>query len=141
MPDDDLISVHEAGHAFVAVALGLTLARVQIGDDPRYVLADELGPDRRRDRVRVLMAGGEAERVVFDIEPVGTASDDVQIASLLVDGDDESALRDSVRRLIELNAGTVRYLVARLARAGVLDGDEVERIVRGHGHSIVMRRF
>jgi hypothetical protein len=47
---------------------------------------------------------------------------------LLEDCDDETALRDQVRRLLELNAGTLRYLAA--AR-GSLSGAEVERLVRG----------
>jgi hypothetical protein len=51
---------------------------VQVGnDDPRYDLApgpDCTSPARRLDRVPVLMAGGESERVVFDREPNGTAA-------------------------------------------------------------------
>ena len=36
-----------------------------------------------------------------------------------------------MRRFLARNAGTVRYIAARLARRGVLDGDEVAAIVRG----------
>ena len=127
---DDVVAIHESGHALMATVLGFELLRVQIdNDDPRYDLAP--GPSRRLDRVRVLMAGGEAERVVFDREPIGTGSDDQQIAALLEPGDNEVALRAEVVRFLDLNRGTLRYLAARLARRGVLSGDEVERFVRG----------
>jgi hypothetical protein len=133
MPDDGVIAVHEAGHALMAVALNLALAHVQVGDNPRYDLAD--GPDctspaRRLDRVRVLMGGGAAEEVVFDRQPIGTGSDDQQIADLLGPDDHEVALRDEVRRFLALNQGTLRYVAARLARRGMLSGDEVEALVR-----------
>ncbi len=62
---DDVVVIHESGHALMAVVLNLPLARVQVGDDPRYDLAP--GPSRRLDRVRVLMGGGAAEEVVFDL--------------------------------------------------------------------------
>ena len=122
---DDVIAIHEVGHAFTAVALGLALSRVQIGDDPRYILDDFGESFRRLDRVRVLMGGGAAE------EPIGTGSDDQQIADLLGPDDDEIALRDEVRRFLALNQGTLRYIAARLARRGMLSGDEVEALVRG----------
>lgn len=55
---------------------------------------------------------------------------------LLLDAsDDEAAMRAQVRRLLALNAGTVRYLAARLARRGALAGDEVDAIVRGRRQS------
>jgi hypothetical protein len=128
--DDGLIAVHESGHAFMAVALGLPLRRVQVGDDPSYdLVAAPTHP--RRDLVRILMAGGAAETVIFGAEPVGTRADDEEIAALLDQGDNEPTLRNKVRRLIELNAGTVKYLASRLARAGVLSGSEVRAIVRG----------
>ena len=116
---DDVVAIHESGHALMATVLGFELLRVQVdNDDPRYDLAP--GPSRRLDRVRVLMAGGGAERVIFDREPIGTGSDDQQIADLLGLDDDETALRDEVRRFLRLNAGTLRYIAAQLARRGVL---------------------
>lgn len=126
---DDVVATHKSGHALMAVVLNLPLARVQVGDDPRYDLAP--GPSRRLDRIRVLMSGGEAERVLFDREPIGTRSDDQQIADLLGPDENEVALRAEVARFLELNGGTLRYLAARLARRGVLTGDEVEALVRG----------
>jgi hypothetical protein len=75
-----------------------------------------------------LMAGGEAERVVFDCV-VGDASDTETIAALLTADDNEAALREQVYDFLALNAGTVRYLAAKLRRHGALDGAEVERIV------------
>jgi hypothetical protein len=127
---DDVVAIHESGHALMATVLGFELLRVQVdNDDPRYDLAP--GPSRRLDRVRVLMAGGGAERVIFDREPIGTGSDDQQIADLLGLDDDETALRDEVRRFLRLNAGTLRYIAAQLARRGVLSGDEVAALVRG----------
>lgn len=134
---DDVIAIHEAGHAIMAVALGLSLARVQVGDDPRYILDDSGCPKsfRRLDRVRVLMGGGEAERVVFGRDPFGTGSDDQQIAELLGADDNEVALRAEVARFLDLNRGTLRYVAARLARRGALTGDEVEALVRGRGHN------
>jgi hypothetical protein len=113
----------------MATALGLPVRSVKVGDAPRYDLAD--GPHQRLNLIRVLMAGGEAERVVFNHEPMGDGGDLEQIAELLEDGDDETAMRDGVRRLLELNSGTLRYLAARLARRGVLTGGEVEALVRG----------
>jgi hypothetical protein len=127
----DVISVHEAGHAFCAVALGHAVLRVQVGDSPCSVLSPRRGIPPRLDRIRILAAGGAAEEVVFDRAPVGTGTDDERIANLLTTDDDEGALRADVRRLIELNAGTVKYLAAKLARAGMLRGDEVRAIVRG----------
>ena len=127
---DDLAAVHEAGHVLVAIALGLDVARVQVGDAPRYNLVPGQ-PPRARDRACVLMAGGEAERVVFNREPVGDVDDKRRIADLLEQGDDEIGLRNGVRRLVELNAGTIRWLAAKLARRGSLTGDEVAAIVRG----------
>jgi hypothetical protein len=103
---------------------------VQIGSDPRYVLDECEDAFRRRDLLRVLMAGGEAERVVFGREPIGSGSDDQRIATLLTD-DDEGALRAEVARLLGLNRGTLRFLAARLMRAGMMDGAELERVVRG----------
>jgi hypothetical protein len=76
------------------------------------------------------MAGGEAERIIFG-EPIGDGSDIKQIADLLQPFDDETQLRDEVRRLLELNSGTLRWLASKLARCGRLSGDEVERLVRG----------
>ena len=127
---DAVVAIHESGHALMATVLGFELLRVQVdNDDPRYDLAP--GPSRRLDRVRVLMAGGGAERVIFDREPIGTGSDDQQIADLLGLDDDETALRDEVRRFLRLNAGTLHYIAAQLARRGVLSGDEVAALVRG----------
>jgi hypothetical protein len=131
MPDDDLIAIHKAGHAMMGTVLGFALLRVQIGDNPRYDLAPVRS--RRLDRVRVLMAGGAAERVVFDRDPLGTGSDDQQIANLLGPDDDETALRDEVARFLDLNRGTLRYVAARLAQRGVLSGDEVEALARLRG--------
>src|SRR6187399_1650447 len=94
---DDVVAIHESGHALMATVLGFELLRVTVGDgDPRYDLAP--GPSRRLDRIRVLMGGGAAEEVVFDREPIGTGSDDQQIADLLEPDDDEIALRDEVRK-------------------------------------------
>ncbi len=121
MLDDDVVAVHEAGHMFVAAALGLAVWRVQL-DSPRYDLVDRLSPDRRLDHIRVLMAGGEGKRVVFDSEPIGTGSDDPRIEQLLQDGDDEDALRAQVRDLLAANSGNVRWLAAKLRRHGMLDG-------------------
>jgi hypothetical protein len=127
---DDVVAIHESGHALMATVLGFELLRVQVGDnDPRYDLAP--GPSRRLDRVRVLMGGGAAEEVVFDRQPLGGGTDDVQIADLLGPDDGEDALRDEVCRFLRLNAGTLRYLAARLARCGVLTGDDVVALVRG----------
>ena len=54
---------------------------------------------------------------------------------LLLDAsDDEAAMRAQVRRLLALNAGTVRYLAARLARRGALAGDEVDESCAGAGN-------
>jgi hypothetical protein len=127
---DDLIAVHESGHAFMAVALNLPLARVQVGKSPRYDLMGGASHSRL-DLVRVLIAGGEAERAVFNREPIGDGSDLKQIAELLKPDDNEAQLRDEVRRLLELNSGTLRWLAAKLARCGRLSGDEVEALVRG----------
>jgi len=52
-------------------------------------------------------------------------------SELLEQDDDEAALRAGVRRLLALNAGTLRYIAARLARRGALTGDEVEALVHG----------
>jgi hypothetical protein len=41
-----------------------------------------------------------------------------------------ATLRDGVRRLLELNSGTLRWLASRLARRGRLSGDEVAALVR-----------
>jgi hypothetical protein len=131
---DDVVAIHESGHALMATVLGFELLRVQVGDDdPRYDLAP--GPSRRLDRVRVVMAGGAAEEVIFDREPIGTGSDDQQIADLLGLDDNEVALRAEVARFLDLNRGTLRYLAARLARRGVLDGNEVAALVRGRGRN------
>ena len=53
------------------------------------------------------MAGGAAEEVLLNREPIGTGSDDPKIAELLVDGDNEAALRREVRLLIAANYPTV----------------------------------
>jgi hypothetical protein len=74
------------------------------------------------------MAGAEAERTIFGREPIGGGSDDIQIAHLIRD-DDETALRAEVRKFLELNAGTLRYLAQKLLRRGRLRGDEVKRLV------------
>jgi hypothetical protein len=135
---DDLIAVHESGHAFMAVALNLPLARVQVGKSPRYDLMGGASHSRL-DLVRVLIAGGEAERAVFNREPIGDSGDLKQIAELLKPDDNEAQLRDEVRRFLRLNGGTLRYLAARLARRGVLTGDEVEALVRGNGRRSARR--
>ena len=96
----------------------------------RFDFVDTPAPERRLDQVRVLMAGGAAEEVVFDQEPIGTGSDDLQIADLLGPDDNESALRDEVRRFLALNAGTLRYLASKLGRRGMMLGDEVAAVVR-----------
>ena len=106
---EDVVAVHEAGHVFVATALGLPVHSVQLGTDPRFYFT---ATPERLDHVRVLMGGGEAERVIFDREPLGTSSDDLKIAALLDAGDDECALRSQVRHLLALNAGTVKYVAA-----------------------------
>jgi hypothetical protein len=134
MPDDDRIAVHESGHAMLACVLNLPLDHVQVGRSPRYDLVDGLhlrDPASRLNRIRILAAGGEAEMVVFGGEPIGDGSDIKQIADLLKADDDEAQLRGEVRRLLELNSGTLRWLAAKLARCGRLSGDEVEALVRG----------
>ena len=129
---DDVVAIHELGHVFMAVALKHKVRSVQLGDNPRFDLVNDLSADHQRlDQIRILMAGCEAEAVVFDRDPIGGGSDEKQIAGLLADGDDEAALRAQVRDLLALNAGTIRYLAAKLARADMLDGDEVARIIRG----------
>ena len=69
-------------------------------------------------------------RDAFD-RALGGGSDDEQIGHMLVEGDDEHALRAEVRRFLRLNAGTLRFLAAKLKRHGALSGSEVERVVRG----------
>jgi hypothetical protein len=64
-PDDDVVAIHESGHVLMAVVLGLALDYVQVGTDPRYMLAPGSSP-RRRDCLLTLMAGCAAEQVVFD---------------------------------------------------------------------------
>jgi ATP-dependent Zn protease len=133
-PDDFAlrIATHESGHAFTAVVVNLPLARVRLHPNPRYDLRDGLhlrDPATRLDRIRVLMGGAEAERVIFG-DAIGDGTDLTQIAELLIDDDDEIALRDQVRELLALNAGTLRWLASKLMKRGRLDGDEVERAVR-----------
>ena len=94
---------------------------------PRLDRIREIVP--RLDRIRVLMAGAEAERVCFG-DAWGGGSDDKRVADLLRDGEDESRLRDGVRRLLADNQGTLRWLANKLARCGALSGREVARIIR-----------
>lgn len=124
------VAVHEAGHVFVAAALGLPVRSVQLGDNPRFDFAAAPETVRRLDHARVLMAGCEAEAAVTRREPIGGGSDDTKVAALLDKNDDELTLRAQVRHLLTLNAGTVKYLAARLAQRGALTGAEVARIVR-----------
>ena len=75
------------------------------------------------------MAGGAAEEVLLNREPIGTGSDDPEIERLLTN-DDELALRREVRRFIASNYPPLLRIADALTRHGVLSGDEVERIVR-----------
>jgi hypothetical protein len=59
-----------------------------------------------------------------------SGGDDPRIQTLLRRGRRRGGVARRGAALLELNAGTLRYLAARLARRGVLTGDEVERVVR-----------
>jgi len=90
---DDVVTIHEAAHVFMATVLGLAVRSVQVGNDPRFEFAAAPGPIHRLDHARVLMAGCEAARIVFDCA-IGGGSDDEQFADMLTDADDEAVLRD-----------------------------------------------
>jgi ATP-dependent Zn protease len=116
--DDDRVAIHEMGHCLVATALKIPLARVQLAP-PRFDFVD--APERRLDHIRVLLAGGIAEEIVFgDVR--GASGDGEQVRDLLTGDDDSVALSAGVRQLLILNLGTLRYLASRLQRYGSLTG-------------------
>ena len=126
---DDVVAIHESGHALMATVLGFELLRVQVdNDDPRYDLAP--GPSRRLDRVRVLMAGGGAERVISTASRLAPAA--MTSRSRTCSGLTMTRLRCGMKCedfCVERRDAT--YIAAQLARRGVLSGDEVAALVRG----------
>jgi hypothetical protein len=138
------VAYHEAAHGLMAHALGLTLDRVQVGDNPRFDLVDKLGPERRRDHARVLAAGPAGEELLFG-NALGGGSDDPEIERLLqYDAETEGALRWEVKLFLAGNVPPLRRIADALLRDGVLDGDQVEQLVRATSspsrRSVPMRR-
>ena len=93
-------------------------------ENPWNLHARQIGPTRG-------MAGGAAEEVLLNREPIGTGSDDPKIAELLTDADDELALRREVKLFLAANYPTLLRIADALTRRGVLSGEEVRKIVRG----------
>jgi len=139
MLDARIIATHEAGHAFVAEALGLAVSSVQVGTNPRFDLVDVPGPERRLDFARVLAAGAAGEEVIFNCKPIGGGTDDLAIAELLCTNDDEQQLRREVRLFIAANYPAVQRIASALLRDGTLNGSQVNQLTKGVNHEIIQR--
>lgn len=151
---------HEAGHATVAVWLGLQLARVELTpnhpvhsgccwekvDDPHALcLAVELGDEKViRPQIKILLAGRAAQQKGgFDDIPNGDSHDietALKVARLMVGCAAKAEellneLRIDTRKLLDMPkvwAG-VEALASKLLLKGALVGDEAHRILAEAG--------
>jgi ATP-dependent Zn protease len=125
--DDDLRSVafHEAGHAVVALALDLKVARVEIVQDDYSGGTDIENSDHLplMDRIAICVAGMNAAEM-FDALPshdLANFGDHGLVMTLLTDIDDEAeadALRDQGHQrawdLLKVHADSVEDIAAQL---------------------------
>lgn len=157
-PDREKVATayHEAGHAAVAVWLGLQLERVELTpdhpihagccrekvDDPYALsLAVELGEERViRPQIQILLAGRAAqEKSGFDDLPGGDGHDlemALRVAKLMVGcpAKAEELLDHSLvetRSLLDVTAvwAGVEALTDELLLKGIVEGDEAHRIL------------
>src|SRR5947209_6519854 len=135
-----LVSYHEAGHAVVAIALGLTpaaasirrgeqhLGKVWFGDGCHHVLPDD---EHARRHAVTLFAGEEAERRLTDAV-ARLAEPDRESASVLL-GRDEARIhlcRLQAKVMVRTRWMAVEAVAERLLESSILTGGEIERIVR-----------
>lgn len=138
-------SIHEAGHAIVAMALGLQVGTVTIVPDEDNNRAgsscNEPG-ESPVDEATVYYAGWEAERL-FDpadaeLSRWASSSDDGAAAELLKGadaGDLESRCRESARRLLVEHWATVVAVALDLDHWLSLDPDAVALDFEGGDHN------
>ncbi len=147
---------HEAGHATVAVWLGLQLARVELTpdhpvhsgccwekvDDPHALcIAVELGDEKViRPQIKILLAGWAAQQKSgFDDVPGGDSYDleiALKVAMLMVGCTSKAEelldqLRNDTRRLLDVPAvwAGVEALANELIREGTVWGERAHRIL------------
>jgi hypothetical protein len=139
-PRDLELAGHEAGHATVAVLLGLPLEEVRI-DRPDVGLAGYArtawvdGKDAIRRRLQVIMGGPLAVGKAIPWPPSGeSSSGDERNAAVLRDGlhldrVDWFLLEEATRLLLLHHRDAVRAVQDLLLEVGAISGAEVTRLV------------
>jgi hypothetical protein len=134
-------AIHEAGHAVVMWALGLTVSTIEIGIDADETKgrADLLTSDEHLpliDRVAICYAGIEAQ-YVFDCPPHELAGmlDHAKVAELLEDISEPRAKQireagfDRARALVLMHKANLLRVAERLVENGKVTTDEFATLV------------
>jgi hypothetical protein len=129
-------SVHEAGHALVAVSRGLAVAVIELhGNDGagRMRLREE---PSELDRIWVLYGGPFAEKLVFrKLAPAAIPPelDELLLAHRLcrqIGINDTVGIRDQVEACLRDKQLRLELVAARLLETGVVDGAELDQLLR-----------
>jgi hypothetical protein len=131
------IATHEAAHAQIGLALGLTVSRVEIfpsrADAAGITTFTNFDEVFTSDRVKVLLAGGIGERRVGGSNWYGGAGSDCnEVAQLMTNaaGLDLEELIIGADRLVTRYWLDIKALAAALVERQCLTGAEILKIVR-----------
>jgi hypothetical protein len=118
---------HEAAHAVIAVALGLTVGGAGIDPNQSYCY---VGPASVTDNLMVAFAGLEAEIACFGFARATDARGDLQMIDRYarrynIPGHHIEGLRPRVRALLKQHWHRVERVAAALALAGTLTRAEI----------------
>jgi hypothetical protein len=133
------VAVHEAGHAVVAIELGLPIRQADVGIENAVRIMD-LGKQECERTAVVLIAAGEAESIICGGPPLHDAVDREQAALLCeayaAKGTPEylrrlDACRVRARALVMLRQKEIEQIARVLQRKGHLDRGDFERLTKG----------
>ena len=145
--DDEVTSVHEAGHAVAALQLGIPLKIVKLSETVgSYCLIDckkgDWSPETPHSTIEryliYLAAGAEAEQALLRQASVGGGADDEQAEEGLMrlakeQGRTRNRVRDAVmnraRELVQQHHLAIEKTAAALRKHRELSGKDVQSIV------------
>ena len=135
---DAATAQHEAGHAIVALLLGLNPTSVTIEPDAGFggmTRFDAVGA-RAFDLCVFAMAGSEAERLFGSIDD--GAKNDLAQARALADDDTIESARIAARAILKANFAALTKLAVVLIDKRMLFGGEIEDIVAANPASSII---
>ncbi|MGA2910696.1 MAG: hypothetical protein ABSE04_02795 [Candidatus Microgenomates bacterium] len=124
---EELCAYHEAGHAVLAVILGMPVESVSMKDRvTKYKVEGKI-----RDSILVSLAGAFAAQ---HIDKMGlTAADDLYKAKrLLIEGENIESFEREAKRLVKKHKKIIHAVALELLSKNCLTGEEVKRIVDIH---------